>query len=54
MKRIILMFFAVSLFSITACDPKVRSEEDQEAIQGDSLNPQEGAGEGTVPDEVIR
>jgi hypothetical protein len=54
MKTLIMIFCMVSLLSTSACDPKIKSQEDQGVIKGDSLNPQEGAGEGTVPDEVIK
>jgi hypothetical protein len=54
MKTLIMIFIMVAFVSTSACDPKIRSQEDQEVIKGDSLNPQEGAGEGEVPDEVIR
>ena len=57
MKNLIMMFFMVSLLCASACDPKIKSQEDQEIIQSDSdslNNPREGAGEGTVPDEVIK
>ena len=54
MRTLLSIIFALSLLTTSACDPKVRSEEDQEAIKSDSINPTEGAGEGEVPDEVIK
>jgi len=57
MKNLIMIFCMVSLLCASACDPKIKSQEDQEIIKSDSdsLNdPREGAGEGTVPDEVIK
>jgi protein involved in sex pheromone biosynthesis len=57
MKNLIMMFFMVSLLCVSACGPKIKSQEDQEIKQSDSdslNNPREGAGEGTVPDEVIK
>jgi hypothetical protein len=54
MKTLIMIFFMVTLLSTSACDPKIKSQEDQEVIKGDSINPTEGAGEGEVPDEVIK
>lgn len=57
MKRLFAMLLAASILSMSACGPKIKSQEDQEVRQGtkDSLNnPQEGKGEGSVPDEVIK
>ena len=57
MKICIVMLLTGFTLSLSSCDPKIKSQEDQEVRQGskDSLNnPQEGKGEGPVPDEVIK
>ncbi len=47
---------AASLFTLLVahgCGPKIKSEADQET-KTDSLDLQEGKGEGPVPEEIIK
>ncbi|MBL3655445.1 hypothetical protein [Fulvivirga sediminis] len=40
-------------FIIAACDnPKQTTEDDKDAVKGDTLNPREGEGEGDVGEGV--
>jgi len=54
MKNIFAIASLALFLGFSACNPNIKSQEDQEAIKNDSINPQEGAGEGPVPEEVIK
>lgn len=53
MRKYVLILSLFSLLAIESCGPKVKSEADQET-KTDSLDLQEGKGEGPVPEEIIK
>lgn len=53
LKKIFSLFGILTMFLILSCEPNTGTQEGKEAVEGDTLDPREGEGEGEAGPEEI-